>query len=99
MKFTIELKGITLPENVQEEISRDLNRLVMKKLGEIDLAQESPTAKGLPGYAGLLDLINGGLIYQINKDLRLDLVSALAKSFEIKPNLVKGGGFQNVRFK
>ena len=57
MKFKIELKGITLRDNVQEVISRELNRLVMKKLGEIDLARESPNAKATHGYAGLVDLI------------------------------------------
>ena len=75
------------------------NPLVMKKLGEIDLAQESPNAKATPGYAGLVDLINGGYIYPMLKDFRADIVTAFGKSLDLKPSLIKGVGLQNVRFK
>ena len=96
MKFTVELKGITLPESVQEEISRDLNRLVMKRLGELDLDQGQATAAaaGSGGYLGLIDLINGGRILALSRELVVNLNTILSKEGGLDSHLSTGGGFQ-----
>ncbi len=35
--FTLEVKGLELPDNVREEISLALNKTLMRKLGEVNL--------------------------------------------------------------
>jgi hypothetical protein len=35
--FTLEVKGLDLPEDVREEISLALNNTLMRKLGEVNL--------------------------------------------------------------
>ena len=91
MKFTIELKGITLPEDVQEEISRDLNRLVMKKLGEIDLATKAPPSS----HRFLVDLINGGWIAGLTKEFGLPFTTLAGKNSGINLKDIRGMVLQN----
>ena len=38
-KFSLELDGIELPEDIKEKISKSLNSMLQKELGELDLAE------------------------------------------------------------
>jgi hypothetical protein len=39
--FTLEVKGLDLPDNVREDISLALNNTLMRKLGEVNLTGRS----------------------------------------------------------
>jgi hypothetical protein len=85
LKFTVELQGFSLPKSVQEEISKELNQLVMKKLGELDLGNnDKATALATRSSLGLVDLINGGEILMLNSQFVKDFQLNFGKVFDIK---------------
>ena len=80
LQFTVQLKGIDLPDQLKQEISREINRLVLKKLGSVDLSARAAPAKSV---LGLVDLINGGDIARISLDRFENINIQLARVFEL----------------
>lgn len=80
LQFTVELKGIDLPDHLKQEISQEINRLVLKKLGSIDLAARAVPAKSV---LGLIDLINGGRIAKISLAQFENVNTQVARVFEL----------------
>jgi hypothetical protein len=79
--FTVEINGLELPEKIKQEISRELNRFVVKKLGELDLSADKAVSKSV---FALIDLINGGRFYKINDRLYRPAINKLAKELKIE---------------
>ncbi len=74
LKFTLEVRGLDIPERAQAVISKALNQTLMQKLGELDLASAAPQQNQQAPISGSFVinkyLINGGIILQlINQDL------------------------------
>ena len=80
LQFTVELKGIDLPDHLTQEISEEINRLVLKKLGSIDLSARAVPAKSV---LGLVDLINGGIIARISKAQFEKINQQLTREFQL----------------
>ncbi|MEN9612638.1 MAG: hypothetical protein RLZZ628_3452 [Bacteroidota bacterium] len=75
-KFVIDLGGLELPENVQAEISKELNKVVMSKLATLDLARDKAVNNSA---VALIDLINGGKFWFLN-GIQLDTMKQFTKS-------------------
>ncbi|MBO0951824.1 hypothetical protein [Fibrella forsythiae] len=61
--FTLDVKGLELPEDVRQEISLALNNTLMRKLGEINLTGKTnggAAATGGNGLFGKVIRIDGG---------------------------------------
>ena len=71
LKFTIEVRGLEIPEKAQAEISKALNQTLMHKLGELDLVAGAPKQTSAVAAASngsfILSkyLINGGMLLQL----------------------------------
>lgn len=81
-KFTLEIKGIELSSEKQEEISRALNQTLMHKVGELDLAGEKTAGadnnplyltKYLPNGGMLAKLFSPGLQNYLQKELHVNI--------------------------
>ncbi|MEZ0538043.1 hypothetical protein [Fibrella arboris] len=51
--FTLDVKGLELPDDVREEISLALNNTLMRKLGEVNLTGKTNNAAAATGSNGL----------------------------------------------
>ncbi|MBO0939576.1 hypothetical protein J2I47_23705 [Fibrella sp. HMF5335] len=82
--FTLEVKGLTLPDSVREDISLALNATLMRKLGEVDLAGHAAGAAvhEAPGgnIFGRIIRIDGGEIMRLLN--RRDFGNVFQKNLE-----------------
>lgn len=61
--FTLEVKGLELPDDVREEISQALNNTLMRKLGEVNLTGKTNGTDAVAGgnaLFGKVIRIDGG---------------------------------------
>jgi hypothetical protein len=92
LKFTLEVRGLDIPEKAQAEISKALNQTLMHKLGELDLIVESSKGAAPAAAAGSIiaskNLINGGLLLQL---LSQDLLKVV-RQVEAQNNIPNSPG-------
>ena len=87
-KFVIELEGVELPEDVQSEISKELNGLFMKKIANLDFYRKE-LVKSNAVSLGIIDLINGGRLRILDSIARSKIFDIIAQgNIEIdRPNI------------
>ena len=95
--FTLEVKGLTLPDDVREEISLALNNTLMRKLGEVNLTGKNggtavAAANGNGSLFGKVIRIDGGDWSQLIN--RRDFGTIFQKSLDNKQ--VLGAGIEQL---
>ncbi|WP_375444062.1 hypothetical protein [uncultured Fibrella sp.] len=88
--FTLEVKGLDLPDAIREDISLALNATLMRKLGEVNLTGKATEAAGGGSLFGKVIRIDGGEIMRLVS--RRDFGTIFQKSLENK--LVLGAGIE-----
>ena len=89
MEFTIKINGLDLSKDDAQELSRDLNRLVMHRLAKFDVAVG---VKEPPSTFAIRHLINGGEFVRLNKALQDALRKELKIGAEI-PMIIEMGAY------
>lgn len=85
-KFTVELDGISIPESMQAEISKEINRVVAKGLAKLDLnAKDRAPVSSLR----IIDIINGGRLQKIGTFNFADTIKDL-KTLGVNEKTVTG---------
>lgn len=97
-KFLLELNGIELPEDVKEKISKSLNSVLQRELGELDLAEQKKPGSKESRFAYFKNIDDAGGKYDIFRT-KADLVRVLPdlqNSALKNPQLIVSG-VENIR--
>lgn len=91
--FTLEVKGLNLPDDVREDISQALNNTLLRKIGELDLRTKNTTSADAAGSSlfGKVVRIDGGEIMKLlaRKDFGLVFQRSLENTLVVEAGIEK----------